>query len=110
MGDWDGDGHRDLMGRQDGVLWLFPGRGDGRFGARVGGWDGWGGRTLLTPLGDWNGDGRPDLAARVGGGALWLFPGRGAKGLGRATRSVVTSGGSAGSSVSAGGTPTARPT
>ncbi len=82
VGDWDGDGNRDLMGREDGVMWLFPGHGGGRFGPRVGGWEGWGSRTLLTPLGDWNGDGRPDLAARVSGGALWLFPGLGRDGLG----------------------------
>lgn len=81
VGDWDRDGRRDLMGRQDGVLWLFPGRGDGRFGSRVGGWTGWGDRTLLTPLGDWDGDGRADLAAKVPGGAVWLFPGRGRGGF-----------------------------
>ena len=81
VGDWDGDGDRDLMGRQDGRMWLFPGLGEGRFGGRVGGWAGWGTRTLLTPVGDWNGDGRPDLAARAGG-AVRLFPGRGRHGLG----------------------------
>ncbi len=81
VGDWNGDGRRDLMGREDGELWLFPGLGNGRFGARVGGWDGWGSRTMLTPLGDWTGDGRPDLAARLPGGTLWLFPGRGGKGV-----------------------------
>jgi hypothetical protein len=80
VGDWDGDGRRDLMGRRLDRLWLFPGLGAGRFGPRQGGWAGWGGRRMLTPVGDWDGDGRPDLVARVPGGAVWLFPGRGARG------------------------------
>ena len=80
VGDWDGDGRRDLMGRRLDRLWLFPGLGAGRFGPGVGGWAGWGGRRMLTPVGDWDGDGRPDLVARVPGGAVWLFPGQGARG------------------------------
>ncbi|MBA2640869.1 MAG: N-acetylmuramoyl-L-alanine amidase, partial [Nocardioidaceae bacterium] len=82
VGDWDGDGVRDVMGREDGRLWLLRGLGDGRFAPRAGGWGGWDQRTLLTPLGDWDGDGRADLAARVPGGAVWLFPGRGTSGTG----------------------------
>lgn len=79
-GDWDGDGHQDLIARRrsDAALVLF--RGDG-----LGGWLGsrvigtrWGGiDTLLAPS-DWDGDGILDLVARRSSdAALVLYPGAG---------------------------------
>ncbi len=80
VGDWDGDGHADLMARNDstGRLYLF--RGDGRggwAGAKVIGY-GWGGYSRLTGPGDWTGDGHPDLlTVNTATGVLYAYRGNG---------------------------------
>jgi hypothetical protein len=86
-GDMDGDGHPDLVGRNatDHRLYLYPGRGDGRFGrARVLSQH-WGRYDLTAGVGDLDGDGHPDLVARDGSGTLWLVHGQGAGQLGART-------------------------
>ncbi len=84
VGDWDGDGYVDAMARETstGMIWLYPGRSTGGFGARTQGWTGWSGRSEITPVGDFDGDGRPDLMARGSDGRIWLYPGRGLAGFG----------------------------
>ncbi len=84
VGDWDGDGRDDVVGRgRGGGLWLYRGRDDGSFGSArrlarsVSAYD------LVIGVGDLDRDGRPDLAARARG-RLYLLPGR-ASGLGTRT-------------------------
>lgn len=87
-GDFDGDGHPDVLARAaDGTLWLYPGDG-------AGGWlkprivgSSWSGFTSIVSPGDFDGDGKPDVLARGSDGRLWLYPGNGAGGWG--TPSVV---------------------
>jgi hypothetical protein len=78
VGDLDGDGENDLVGRDaaSGRLLLFRGTGNGGFqDARTLSSD-WSGYDLTVGAGDLAGDGHQDLLAR-GGGTLWLVPGTG---------------------------------
>ncbi len=80
VGDFDGDGKNDLVGRKatTGKLWLYPGKGGGRFSRAVrlaSTWE----YTLTTGVGDFDRDGDPDLVARDSAGRLYLIPGRGGK-------------------------------
>ncbi|MBZ2196452.1 SpoIID/LytB domain-containing protein [Occultella gossypii] len=80
-GDWDGDGHADLLARQaaTGYLYLYRGNGRGGFlsGARVG--TGWGTMDAMVGAADWDQDGTVDILARdAATGALWLYPSDGA--------------------------------
>ena len=96
VGDWDGDGYVDAMGRRgsDGTMRLYRGNSRGGFEAPIGRWTGWNARRQITPVGDFNGDGRPDLMAQVSSGAVYLYPGRGKLGFGtpRLMRSALPSG------------------
>jgi hypothetical protein len=80
VGDWNRDGRGDLAGVEGDLLWIFPGRGNGTFRARTGGWPGWSGTGQLAAVDDWNGDGRPDLISKPRDGSLWLHRGRGSDG------------------------------
>jgi FG-GAP-like repeat len=82
-GDWDRDGHGDVIVRskETGALALRLGDGTGRFAkpvrlpgnfAKVG---------LLAAVGDMTGDGYPDLMGQPAGSALRIYPGAGADGL-----------------------------
>ena len=73
-GDWDGDGHPDVIARDaGGYLYLFPG--DGRaLGRRVTIGSGWNDYTIAG-IADWDNDGRLDIVARADDGVLWLYPG-----------------------------------
>jgi hypothetical protein len=102
-GDWDGDGHADVIVRKDDTnqVWLYPGPGtrSSMTASPVVLGSGWYG---LTPFGvaDFNGDGHLDIIARqdfVGAGAaagsLWLYPGNGARGpMNQNARTPILSG------------------
>ncbi len=98
VGDWDGDHYVDAMARErtTGMMWLYRGTSTGGFGPRRGGWSGWTGRSLVTPVGDFDGDGHPDLMAKTRDGGIWLYPGRARNGFGQpiAMRSALPSGAS----------------
>ena len=77
-GDFNGDGDSDIIARgTDGVLWLYPGAGNGGLLARQQIGTGWNSMSSLVAPGDFNGDTRVDLLARDSAGALWLYPGNG---------------------------------
>jgi len=82
-GDWDNDGHPDLLGRsRDGTLCLF--RGVGRGGLQntsciaVG--SGWGVFNAIAAPGNWDRDNQADLLVRTPDGGLWLATGAGISG------------------------------
>ena len=77
-GDWNGDGHPDLLARaSDGRLLMYRGNGTGGFFAnpssQIG--SGWQGFTALLVPGDFSGDGRGDILARKSDGALLMYRG-----------------------------------
>jgi FG-GAP-like repeat len=81
-GDFDGDGHSDLLARApSGRLVLYPGNGSGGFlkTARTVG-NGWGGFTSVFSPGDFTGDGSSDVIVRTSSGLLYLYPGNGSGG------------------------------
>ncbi len=83
VGDWDRDGHGDVVARSasTGDLFLHRGDGDGHFGKaeRVG--RGFAKVRLLAAVGDMTGDGFPDLMGQPRGGAMRIYPGAGLDGL-----------------------------
>lgn len=81
-GDFDGDGHPDLISRTPGgTLWLDSGDADHGFvsGAAIS--SGWTGVTAIVTPGDFDSDGFVDIIVRDKVGGLWLYPGDGAGGL-----------------------------
>ena len=75
-GDFDGDGHKDLMGRvANGDLYLVRGNGNGGIVGQptLVGKD-WGVFTAVIGLDDFDGDGHPDVLARTRSGDLRLYP------------------------------------
>ncbi|MFS8101750.1 FG-GAP-like repeat-containing protein [Lentzea alba] len=78
VADWDGDGHQDVVAREDstGDLYVYPGdAGHGALSqsrARIG-W-GWGGFTFAG-VADYDRDGKQDVIAKDADGVLWLYPG-----------------------------------
>ncbi|MDQ0941560.1 VCBS repeat-containing protein [Streptomyces sp. V1I1] len=81
-GDYNQDGE-DLFARDSaGVLWFYPGRGDGTFGTRVKVGAGWNTMREISAASDLTGDGRRDLLARDTAGVLWTYPGNGKGALG----------------------------
>jgi hypothetical protein len=83
-GDVTGDYLPDLISvDSSGVLWIYPGKGNGTFSSpsRVGG--GWSQYNALVGHGDFNGDGKADLIARnKSTGAVYLYKGAGKSGTG----------------------------
>ncbi|MFI6420094.1 FG-GAP repeat domain-containing protein [Streptomyces sp. NPDC050842] len=68
----------DVLGRDTaGVLWNYPGKGDGTFGTRVRVGPGWGVYNKLAAGSDLNGDGKADLVATDASGLLWFYKGTG---------------------------------
>lgn len=77
-GDFNGDGHNDVIARDSsGLLWLYPGDGAQGWGPRVAVGSGWNVMSTIVAPGDFTGDGNPDLLAVDGAGTLWLYPGNG---------------------------------
>ncbi|MFJ6568209.1 FG-GAP repeat domain-containing protein [Streptomyces sp. NPDC091292] len=93
--DWDGDGHQDLVFRNDstGDLWLYPGESrrvsSSQAMVKIG--NGWGG---YTPFGvaDWDRDGHQDVIAEDAAGYLWLYPGESKRGYSGQTRVRIGNG------------------
>ncbi|MEU8987086.1 trypsin-like serine protease [Streptomyces sp. NPDC048558] len=83
-GDVTGDYLPDLLSVDSGgYLWIYPGKGNGTFGARVKVGSGWNQYNSLRGHGDFTGDGRTDLIARSRtGGHVYLFKGTGKGGTG----------------------------
>lgn len=77
-GDFDGDGHPDVLARDSsGTLWLYPGNGSGGWGARRAVGSGWNALVRIVSVGDFNGDGTADILATDTSGRLLLYPGNG---------------------------------
>ena len=83
VGDWNGDGHGDVMTRQASTGRMYFRAGDGRshFAAPVSTGDGWSSVTLIAAVGDITGDGFPDLMGQPRGGAMRIYPGDGVSGF-----------------------------
>lgn len=79
-GDFDEDGHPDLIARKsNGTLWFYRGAGDGTLVPAPGVQfeTGWGGYNKLVAGGDFDGDGHGDVLARSAGGTLFFYRGKG---------------------------------
>ncbi|MGW1504771.1 trypsin-like serine protease [Streptomyces mirabilis] len=83
-GDVTGDALPDLLSVDSGgVLWIYPGKGNGTFSARVKVSSGWNQYNSLRAHGDFTGDGKADLIARSKTGSyVYLFKGTGKAGSG----------------------------
>lgn len=78
VGDFDGDGRADLMGRTaGGILMLYPTTGDGNWGNIRSIGQGWGGMTSISSMGDFNGDGNVDVLAVTATGDMYIYRGNG---------------------------------
>jgi hypothetical protein len=76
--DVTGDRRADLLGvDKGGVLWIFPGTGQGTFSPKRKVSAGWGGLGALFSARDVSGDGRVDLGAITMDGTLRIYKGRG---------------------------------
>ncbi|CAM5462366.1 hypothetical protein SGLAM104S_06036 [Streptomyces glaucescens] len=78
-GDVTGDYLPDLLSvNSAGALWIYPGKGNGTFAARVQFGSGWNQYNQLRGHGDFTGDGRTDLIARnASNGYVYLYKGLG---------------------------------
>ncbi|TBO59623.1 VCBS repeat-containing protein [Streptomyces kasugaensis] len=81
-GDLNGDGHPDKWAvDHNGKLYMYPGKGDGQFGARMAATDedfqGDFKDALITRRGDFTNDGSEDLVTRHPDGKLWVYPNTG---------------------------------
>jgi hypothetical protein len=82
-GDWDRDGHTDIIQRRasDGTLFLRRGTSTPRFHPGIRLARGFKDVDLLAAVGDMTGDGWPDLMGQPKGGAMRIYPGNGTRGL-----------------------------
>lgn len=76
VGDFDGNGTADLVGRRDGALLLWPGTGHGGFGGPRTLARDWSSYDLTIGVDDFDSDGHADLVARSGS-SLFLVRGTG---------------------------------
>ncbi|WP_371594482.1 FG-GAP-like repeat-containing protein [Streptomyces virginiae] len=76
-GDLTGDGKNDVAAVEEasGKLYVYPGLGDGKLGARVEAGTGWNTMSSVSGAGDYTGDGKDDLVARHNDGKLYVYPG-----------------------------------
>ncbi|MCD9878080.1 trypsin-like serine protease [Streptomyces guryensis] len=83
-GDVTGDYLPDLLSvDSSGILWIYPGKGNGTFASRVEVGSGWGQYSALRGHGDFNGDGKTDLIAwSKSTGYVYLYRGTGTAGSG----------------------------
>lgn len=83
-GDVTGDYLPDLLSVDSaGALWIYPGKGNGTFAARVKVGTGWNQYNSVRGHGDFTGDGKTDLLARsASSGDLYLYKGTGSAGTG----------------------------
>ncbi|MEU1517234.1 trypsin-like serine protease [Streptomyces sp. NPDC005811] len=83
-GDVTGDALPDVLSVDSaGVLWIYPGKGNGTFASRVKVSTGWNQYNVVRGHGDLSNDGRADLLARnKSTGALYLYKGTGKAGTG----------------------------
>ncbi|MFE9608824.1 trypsin-like serine protease [Streptomyces sp. NPDC006012] len=90
-GDVTGDYLPDVLSVDSGgTMWIYPGKGNGTFGARVQVGPGWNQFNMVRGHGDFNGDGRADLLARNSRtGDLYLYKGTGKAGTGAFSARVL---------------------
>lgn len=83
-GDVTGDYLPDLLSVDSaGVMWIYPGKGNGTFAARVKVGSGWNQYNSVRGKGDFTGDGKTDLIARSKSGShIYLYKGTGKSGSG----------------------------
>jgi hypothetical protein len=83
VGDWDRDGHSDVVTRQGkrGNLVLWRGNGHGRLARAAVLGSGFASVSRLTAVGDMTGDGFPDLIGQPRNGVLTIYPGKGLAGF-----------------------------
>jgi hypothetical protein len=83
VGDWNRDGHGDLMYREagSGRLMFLAGRGKDSYASPVVAGTGFGNVSGLVPAGDLTGDGKPDLLGEAGDGVVRVYPGNGGSGF-----------------------------
>jgi len=84
VGDWDRDGHADVVARSSrtGLLFLYRGDGNGHLAApRQMSGTSFAGVRLLAAVGDMTGDGYPDLEGQPRGQAMRIYPGNGSTGF-----------------------------
>lgn len=89
-GDFNGDGHADIVAveRSTGVLWLYPGDGRLGFGSKVRIGQGWGGVRAMAAGPDLTRDNRPDLVGVLADGTVNVYPGNGRGGFLSAVRAA----------------------
>ncbi|MFI7019117.1 trypsin-like serine protease [Streptomyces sp. NPDC050164] len=83
-GDVTGDYLPDLLSVDSaGVMWIYPGKGNGTFAPRVKVGSGWNQYNSVRGHGDFTGDGKTDLIARSSSGSyVYLYKGTGQAGSG----------------------------
>ncbi|WP_377269215.1 FG-GAP-like repeat-containing protein [Peterkaempfera sp. SMS 1(5)a] len=89
-GDLTGDKKADLLIVDSaGTVWVYPGKGNGTFSARIQVGSGLQSYAQVVGHGDFTGDGKVDLMARTTAGGLYLWPGTGTGKFG-ARKTVAT--------------------
>jgi hypothetical protein len=83
-GDVTGDAIPDLLSVDSGgVLWIYPGKGNGTFSARIEVGTGWNQYNSFSAHADFTGDGKPDLIVRKSSNSyMYLYKGTGKAGSG----------------------------
>ncbi|MEU6937226.1 trypsin-like serine protease [Streptomyces rubiginosohelvolus] len=77
-GDLTSDGHPDILSTDSsGGFWLYPGKGNGTFAARIKIGGGGLSYNMVRGSGDFTNDGKADIIARGSGGKMYLFKGTG---------------------------------
>jgi hypothetical protein len=77
-GDWNADGHEDILAvDKSGVLWFYAGTAQGGLVSRVHVGSNWNIYNRLAGVDDYTGDGLDDLAAFDSSGDLYLYSGTG---------------------------------